>query len=273
MAFFTATITRFTSRPERPESFLATVPAVSDPPEIALPRGHLSLGVVRVGDTVRRPAKASSGYVAELLTLLERRGVAWAPRYFGQDESGRDTLSFVPGWVPAKWRTLSDPQVGAAARLLRELHDATRGSELAGACEVVCHHDPGPNNAVFDDADLPYSFIDFDLAAPGSALEDVGYLAWSWCVASKPERKSVHFQAAQVRLLADSYGLDGAARSGLFDALLARQHRNTSFWNEQLALGRAIASTPEKMREIIAWSEREFAFTAANRALFEAALR
>jgi Phosphotransferase enzyme family len=246
---------------------------VSGLPEIALPAGHLSLGVVRVGETVRRPAKASSAFVSELLKLLERRGVAWAPRCFGQDELGRDVLSFLPGWVPAKWRTFSDEQVGAAARLLRELHEATRGSELSGSHEIVCHHDPGPNNAVFDDADLPYSFIDFDMAAPGSVLEDVGYLAWSWCVASKPERKSVTSQASQVRLVADSYGLDCAARAGLFDALLERQTRNTRFWNEQLSHADAIASTPEKVRELIAWSEREFAFTVANRAHFEASLR
>lgn len=246
---------------------------MAEPPEIALPSGHLSLGVVRVAETVRRPAKASSVFVAQLLGLLERRGLAWAPRYFGQDESGRDVLSFVPGWVPAKWRTFSDEQVSAAARLLRELHDATRGSELAGTREVVCHNDPGPSNAVFDDADLPYSFIDFDMAAPGSVLEDVGYLAWSWCVASKPERRSASFQAAQVRLLADSYGLDSAARVGLCDALLERQRRNTRFWSEQLALGQAIPSTPEKIRELIAWSERELAFTSANREHFEAALR
>ena len=246
---------------------------MSEPPEIALPGGHLSLGVVRVGETVRRPAKASSPFVARLLTLLEQRGVAWAPRYFGQDESRRDTLSFLPGWVPAKWRTFSDEQVSAAARLLRELHDATRGSELAGAHDVVCHNDPGPSNAVFDDADLPYSFIDFDMAAPGSVLEDIGYLAWSWCVASKPERKTVPIQAAQVRLVADSYGLDSMVRAGLFDALLERQSRNTRFWNEQLSHGHAIPSTPEKVRELSAWTEREFAFTSANRAHFEAALR
>ncbi len=80
-------------------------------------------------------------------------------------------------------------------------------------------------------------------------------------------------QALQVRLIADSYGLDGAARSGLFDALLERQIRNERFWEAQLALARTSRVTPEKMREIMAWSAREFAFTTGNRAEFEAALR
>ena len=246
---------------------------MSDEPEIALPFGQLSLGVVRVGETVRRPAKASSPFVARLLALLEQRGLAWSPRYFGQDAAGRDVLTFIPGSVPARWRAFSDAQVIAATRLLRELHDATRGSELAGAHEVVCHHDPGPNNAVLDASERPVAYIDFDFAAPGSALEDVGYLAWSWCVASKPERQPVSGQAAQVRLVADHYGLDHEQRSHLVDAILERQTRNERFWATQLTLGEPARATPEKMREISAWSKREFAFTSANRAIFEAALR
>lgn len=246
---------------------------MSDGPEIALPFGRLSLGVVRVGETVRRPATAASPFVAQLLRLLEQQGVAWAPRYFGQDEAGRDVLTFLPGSVPARWRTFSDAQVARAARLLRELHDATRGSELAGEHEVICHHDPGPNNAVFDERERPYAYIDFDFAAPGSALEDVGYLAWSWCIASKPERQPVRGQAAQVRLVADSYGLDHERRAQLVDAMLERQTRNERFWSGQLALVEPTRVTPEKMREIMAWSRREHAFTTANRAVFEAALR
>ncbi|WP_425508413.1 phosphotransferase family protein [Streptomyces roseirectus] len=39
----------------------------------------------------------------------------------------------------------------------------------------MCHHDLGPNNTVFRD-EMPAAFIDFDLAAPGSPLEDVGCL-------------------------------------------------------------------------------------------------
>ena len=38
-------------------------------------------------------------------------------------------------------------------------------------------------------------------------------------------------------------------------------------------LAREPSPTPEKIRELIAWSEREFSFTSANRAHFEAALR
>ncbi|MFE2416329.1 phosphotransferase family protein [Streptomyces hokutonensis] len=131
-------------------------------------------GVVRVGDTVRRPVTQASLFVARLLGHLERRGYAGAPRHLGLDAAGRDTFSYLPGEVPARFRRWTDAQVAAAGALLRSLHDATRGCVLAGACPVVCHHDPGPNNAVFRDG-LPYAFIDFDTAAPGDPLEDVGY--------------------------------------------------------------------------------------------------
>ncbi|GAB2557208.1 phosphotransferase [Kribbella endophytica] len=171
--------------------------------------------------------------------------------------------------VPAKFRTWSDAQVGAAGALARELHEATRGSRLAGSQAVVCHHDLGPNNAVFRDG-VPVAFIDFDLAAPGSPLEDLGYMAWVWCVSSKAGAPSVKAQAAQVRVLADGYGLAADERALLVDAMLERQSRNARFWGE-LPDG-SVDATAEQIAERIAWSRREHAFTAEHREAFAAAL-
>jgi hypothetical protein len=53
---------------------------------IPLTGGRLTQGVVRIGDTVRRPASEKSAFTAELLQLLERRGFTTAPRYLGQDD-------------------------------------------------------------------------------------------------------------------------------------------------------------------------------------------
>ncbi|MGW1786136.1 hypothetical protein ACWCQQ_44745 [Streptomyces sp. NPDC002143] len=118
---------------------------------VPLRGGRITEGVVRIGDTVRRPASAASPFVASLLDLLESRGFAGAPRYLGRDQAGRDTFSFVPGWVPSKFRPWTDAQVAAAGVLARAMHEVTRGSDLAGQRQVVCHHDLGPNNAVFQD--------------------------------------------------------------------------------------------------------------------------
>jgi len=238
--------------------------------EIPLSGGRITPGVVRAGDTVRRPVTAASPFVAELLGHLQRRGFTGAPRHLGTDAAGRDVLSYVPGSVPARFRHWSDAQVAAAGTLLRGLHDATRACGLVGRHSVVCHHDPGPNNTVFRD-DVPAAFIDFDTAAPGEPLEDLGYMAWTWCVASKAEAPPVGVQATQVRVLADAYGLDGAARSGLVDAMLERQTRNAGWWRDRLP--GAADSDRGRITESIRWSERERAYTAANRAVFAAALR
>ncbi|HYP97486.1 MAG TPA: phosphotransferase [Polyangiaceae bacterium] len=239
--------------------------------EIALPSGRITLGVVRVGDTVRRPGKASSPFVAELLVHLAAQQCTWAPRYLGRDSAGRDVLSYLVGSVPAKWQTFSDAQVRAAASLLRALHDATAGSALAPT-GVVCHHDAGPNNFVFQD-DLPVALIDFDTAAPGSRLEDLGYMAWAWCLSSNPARGSVAAQARQVRVLAEAYGAGVSERMQLPDAIVERVRRNVAFWSAQLEGSDSIVTAREKVPEFVAWSKREQDYVEANRVQLQAALR
>ncbi|WP_399131754.1 phosphotransferase family protein [Streptomyces sp. ITFR-16] len=239
--------------------------------EVPLSGGRITQGVVRVGDTVRRPAGPASPFVACLLAHLTARGFTGAPRHLGRDAAGRDSFTYLHGWVSAGFRTWTDAQVRAAGTLLRGLHDATRDSPLTGSHPVVCHHDPGPNNTVFRDG-LPVAFIDFDTAAPGDPLDDLGYLAWTWCVASKSGAPPVTEQAAQVRLLADAYGLDGLSRARLPDAMLDRQSRNAEWWRGQLGSGAPRLGTEAQIAERIAWSRREHAFTAAHRSVFGAAL-
>nr|WSY57377.1 aminoglycoside phosphotransferase family protein [Streptomyces sp. NBC_00886] len=239
--------------------------------EVPLLGGRITPGVVQVGDTVRRPATEASPFVARLLGHLEQRGFTGAPRHLGLDEVGRDTFSYLPGRVPAKFQRWTDAQVAAAGALVRALHDATRGSGLAEPCAVVCHHDPGPNNAVFRDG-LPYAFIDFDTAAPGDPLEDVGYAAWTWCVSSRPTAPPVAEQAGQVRVLADAYGLEASARSELVDAMLDRQIRNARWWRGRLTDTERPLGEAELITSRVEWSEREHAHTAAHRSTFTEAL-
>jgi hypothetical protein len=60
----------------------------------------VSPGVVRVGDTVRRPIGPHTAAVHALLSYLHAAGFAGAPRPLGIDEQGREVLSFIPGTVP-----------------------------------------------------------------------------------------------------------------------------------------------------------------------------
>ena len=231
---------------------------------IPLAGGRITKGVMRVGDTVRRPASANSGFVAELLQVLAHQGFGAAPRYLGQDDEGRDILSYLDGWVPTKFQRWTDGQVGAVGVLLRGFHDATRHSRLAARHPVICHHDVGPNNFVFR-GDRPVALIDFDTAEPGSPLEDLGYAAWTWCIASKYD--DVDRQAAQVRVLVDAYGLAQPERDAVVDAILERQSRNVRFWVET-----TVDVTEDQRATRIAWSRREHAFTTGNRLVFEQAL-
>ncbi|MFJ9084691.1 aminoglycoside phosphotransferase family protein [Streptomyces sp. NPDC102384] len=240
--------------------------------EVPLHGGRITPGVVRAGDTVRRPAGSSSRFVAELLTHLHQQpGFTGAPRHLGFDSDGREILSYLPGWVPARFQTWRTCQVAAAGTLLRSLHDATRNSRLTGPCSVVCHNDPGPNNTVFSDG-VPVAFIDYDTAAPGEPLEDLGYMAWTWCISSKPTAPPPTSQATQLRILTDAYGLDAASRPHLLDAILTRQLRNAAWWRTHLTSPPPHAATNAEIHNRIHWSEDEHAYTTTHRKTFAAAL-
>jgi hypothetical protein len=98
--------------------------------EQPLPGGNVSAGVVRVGDTVRRPAGPHTPAVHALLVYLHAAGFEGAPRPLGVDERGREVLSFIPGTVPWPDRfELLEPhqRLARAATLIREFHDAVTG--------------------------------------------------------------------------------------------------------------------------------------------------
>jgi hypothetical protein len=67
--------------------------------EIPLAGGNVSGGVVRVGDTVRRPAGPWTPAVHALLDHLHAVGFRGAPRPLGLDDRGREVLTYVPGPV------------------------------------------------------------------------------------------------------------------------------------------------------------------------------
>src|SRR5580658_6414541 len=94
--------------------------------EEPLAGGNASAGVVRVGDTVRRPAGPWTAAVHALLEYLHAAGFTGAPRPLGIDERGREVLTFVPGTAawPGGFRQLdADRQLGRAVLLIRHFHD------------------------------------------------------------------------------------------------------------------------------------------------------
>ena len=176
--------------------------------EIPLAGGRQTAGVVRVGDTVRRPTGPHSPFVHDLLRHLEAVGFEGAPRLLGVDEQGREILTFVEGRVPHDYdeHPLSDTQLANAAALIRHFHDVTAGSSVTGGEEIVCHNELGPHNTVFA-GDDPVAFIDWDEAAPGSRLRDLANAIW--CFVDVGERGgSIGSQARRIRLMCDAYGWD-----------------------------------------------------------------
>ena len=148
--------------------------------EIPLGGGASGLGVVRVGDTVRRPPRFTTTTMRDVLQHLERVGFDASPRWLGVDEQGRDILTWVDGDTfvergrmhpyigePPDRILFDDAQLAAVFALLRRYHD-TFGDE------VICHGDYGPWNLVWRDA-LPLAIIDFDNAYAGDPADDVGY--------------------------------------------------------------------------------------------------
>lgn len=155
--------------------------------EIPLGRAGSADGVVRVGDTVRRPPRHATQLMRDVLVHLEAVGFDAAPRWLGLDERGRDILTFLEGdtYSDTRQLTWSNGQLTAAGALLRRYHDAVAGTSLAGDSEVVCHGDFGPWNLIWIDGS-PRFVIDFDDAHPGLRIEDVGYALWKFEVESSP---------------------------------------------------------------------------------------
>ncbi|MFD7105851.1 phosphotransferase [Streptomyces celluloflavus] len=195
-------------------------------PESSMPGGFVN-AVVRVGGTVRRPASAK--FVGDLLRLLEASGWGGAPRYLGVDDEGREVLSHLDGhvaWEPRQPAAVSlDESLVTVARLVREFHDLTAGTPLAGDQEVVCHNDLSPKNTVYRPCSgelRPVAFIDWDLAAPGARIHDIAHVCWQY-LGLGSSVTDVEKTARRMRLIVDSYEL--LDRQRLVSTILWWQNR------------------------------------------------
>ncbi len=191
--------------------------------------------VVKVGGTVRREAKPNP-YVYDLLKYLDKKGFAYSPKYLGQDDQGREMLSYIVGDVPGNsypeideymW---SDEVLMELGKLLRSYHDATVGFTTSCASitnfsdealhEVVCHNDAALYNIVFKEK-LPIGIIDFDMAGPGPRLWDIAYTLYTAIplAAFSPEEhhkvvvdynreRHASVRKKRIQLFFEAYGLD-----------------------------------------------------------------
>jgi hypothetical protein len=188
--------------------------------EQRLTGGRITSGVVRVGDTVRRPKAKPNLLAHRLLTFLADAGFDAVPHFLGIDDQGRETLSFIAGAAPADLGHYDDAPLGDAARLIRRFHDATAGFPDRDGHAIVCHNDLSPCNFVFVDA-RPVAIIDFDSAAPGSRLWDLGYAAHAWLDLGSPDYAPAE-QLRRLGIFAAAYGLTAPEFPALAAHIAAR---------------------------------------------------
>ena len=187
--------------------------------------------VARDGDAVVRPAAPWTASVHALLAHVRARGVTWVPEPRGigpaapgaplaASRASSAAVSWLEGEVPAypmpEW-VWAPAVLERAARMLRELHDATDGFDRAGRvwalparepAEVVCHNDFAPYNLVFRDG-LPVGAIDFEAAAPGPRAWDLAYLAYRLVPLAHPDNPDLPpaaDPAGRLAALCDAYG-------------------------------------------------------------------
>lgn len=219
----------------------------SDPvQEIPLQGGRLTPGIVRVGNTVRRPPKGNTAFIRDLLLFLEDQAFPFAPRFLGIDEQGRDILSYLGGqaWHDSGSR-LSDDLLTQAARAIRRYHDLTTGSQLAQGHEIVAHHELGPHNTVFQENRL-VGFIDWDEAAPGTWLRDLANAIYNYVDVGHWANQAADEQARRIHLMCAAYGWnDPIAIVNDFEADLQQALRN----HEQAGRKGAIKT----FREEVGW--------------------
>ena len=218
-----------------------------------MPGGNVSGGVVRVGDTVRRPAGPWTPAVHALLTHLHGVGFHAVPRPLGIDDQGREVLTFAPGSVvwPDRFALLEPvPQLARVARLIRRFHDAV--ADFAPPAEarwqirvpggdgsdIIAHHDLAPWNLVVgDDVQDEWVFIDWDAAAPGSRLWDLAYAVHGFLPLSADPRWQRSDAEARLRVFADAYGLSETERHRLVPLLGRRTRSMHEFLRDQAARG------------------------------------
>lgn len=216
------------------KAFLKRRPALNKEPEraetlseIPLSGGQLTPGIVRVGNTVRRPPKRNAAFVHNLLVFLGNQGFPFAPRFLGMDEHGREILSYLEGeiWSDSGSR-LSDDLLEQVAGAIRRYHDATAGSPLAQGQEIVAHHELGPHNTIFQESRL-VGFIDWDDAAPGTRLRDLANTVYNYVDVSHWSNQEANEQARRIVLMCVAYGWnDPLALVNDFEADVQQALRN-----------------------------------------------
>jgi len=222
-----------------------------DEAEVPLPGGDVTDGVVRVGNTVRRPIGPHSHLVHDVLAHLALVGFAGSPQFLGLDDEGREVLTFVAGEVAVRpWPAwvADERRIISVARLVRSYDDAVATlpipessvdpqfatppgipASIAGRAELLGHMDVTPENVVFSNG-VAVALIDFDLVRPATRTEEVGnVLVWWAPLMPIGDRELVLRDVdpfARAKVIVDAYGLSDVDRDVLVPVVQNAADRN-----------------------------------------------
>ena len=168
-------------------------------------------GVVKVGDTVRRPVGVWTPAVHALLDYLVPR-LPCVPRTLGFDDHGREILDFLPGTViDIGCEELTEGQIASLVSWTRTFHEAIAEFDHPGpwryfpipGATLIGHNDIAPYNACFNGDDLVGVF-DWDLSGPTTALNELAFIAWNCVPLWRPIDADV--ASRRLALIAETYG-------------------------------------------------------------------
>lgn len=184
--------------------------------------GRSTKGVVKVGDTVRRPHKRESDYANQVLVFLEEMKFLPAPCYLGQDKQKRHVYTYIDGYVPDEIGFTTNKQLIQFVKIVRQFHDL---SVLfpKNTKEVLCHNDLSPCNTVFQN-DIPIGIIDWDSVSEGERWEDLTYIFWLWINIGSHNRVTKTI-LEQINGALKAYGADDNTRMDFSDKLLWRMNK------------------------------------------------
>lgn len=186
--------------------------------EIILSGGRSTEGVVRIGDTVRRPHKKESEFANSFLSFLQENGFKYSHRYLGRDEYGRDIFEYIEGFVPDDIGNTTLNQLCGFMKIVKRFHDLSL--RFTGTKQVVCHNDLSPCNTVFVD-NMPVAIIDWDSACIGERWEDLTYIIWLWINIGSHDRENLDI-LGQMKTALFAYGADSKTRKNFADKLIWR---------------------------------------------------
>lgn len=238
-----------------------------------------------------RPSNSHSESIHHFLSSLNAASFTGASVPVGIDDDGRERLIFIEGDVPVppypSWAQ-SDAALRSIAELLGRMHDASRtfdpsdltwSSEMADPAggPIICHNDVCLENIVFERG-VAVGLLDFDFAAPGRPTYDLAQMA-RMCVPIDDDINASRQgweagdRPARLRLVADAYGLDAAARREPVDILADSIARGGEFVRRRvdagdpnfIAMWNAMGGMERFDRRRRWWTDRQDRFRTALR--------